>query len=285
MKLLVIGASGMAGHLITTYFREKNYEVATLSSTHPFDQNTALINVCHIDTLEKYLKAHQFDIIINCAGILVKASEQNKTAAILVNSHLPHFLEQFYINTSTRLIHLSTDCVFSGQNGPYTETSPYDGTLFYDRTKALGELNNAKDLTFRMSIIGPDLFPSGVGLLNWFLQQKGIVYGYTNVYWNGITTLELAKAIEQAIKQNLTGLYHLVPQDTISKHDLLMLFKKTFNVNHINILQKEVTPINKTLINTRTDFNYLVPSYSTMLEDLSLWISQHPSLYPHYLKN
>lgn len=283
MKILIIGASGMAGHLISTYFSEKKYNVITLSSTHPFDDNTYLIDVCNIHSLENFLVTHPFDVVVNCAGILIKASEQNKTNAILVNAYLPHYLEQFYMHTSTRLIHLSTDCVFSGLSGPYIETSSCDGSLFYDKTKALGEINNTKDLTFRMSIIGPDPSSCGVGLFNWFLQQHGEVYGYTNVYWNGITTLELAKAIDAAIIENLTGLYHLTQSNPISKYNLLLLIKQIFKLDTIDLLPKEVVPINKSLTNTRTDFQYTLPNYDTMLKDMGDWITHHSNLYPHYI--
>ena len=283
MHILIIGASGMTGHLITTYLKEKGYTVSTLSGHHPFDEQTVLIDLCDTTTLKDYLTNHHFDIIINCAGILIKDCETHPLRAILVNSYLPHYLETLYRYTETRIIHLSTDCVFSGTSGPYIETAPYDGTLFYDRTKALGELNNAKDLTFRMSIIGPDKNPHGIGLLNWFLQQEGTLSGYTHSYWNGITTLELAKAIEAAIKQNLSGLYHLVPSEVITKFELLNLFKHTFNRSNLTIIPT-CTPIsNKILINTRTDFNYKVASYPIMLKELAKWIEKHPNLYSHYM--
>lgn len=282
MKLLVIGATGMAGHLITTYLKEQHHEVATLARSHPFDSNTHLIDLNDITLLKDYLNNHTFDAVINCAGILIQAAEKDKASAIQINSYFPHFLENFYAHSNTRVIHLSTDCVFSGIQGFYTESSICDGTLFYDRTKALGEIINEKDLTFRMSIIGPDLSPKGVGLLNWFLLQKGPIKGYKNVQWNGITTLTLAEAIHHALTQNLVGLYHLVPSESISKYDLLLLFQKYFHKGDVVISPCETPISNKVLINTRKDFNYQVPNYEVMVEMLYHWIKGHHNLYPHY---
>ena len=281
MKILVIGASGMAGHMITTYLKEQHHDVATLSGHHPYDQNTTIIDITDTKALTTYLNTHSFDTVINCVGLLIKAAEKDPAKAILINAYFPHFLSSFYAQTQTKVIHLSTDCVFSGEKGPYTENSIYDGTLFYDRTKALGELINSKDLTFRMSIIGPDRSPSGVGLLNWFLQQQDTLYGYRKVYWNGITTLALAKAIDAALTKPLTGLYHLVPKEPITKYDLLNLFQQTFSTP-VTILPCDTPATNKVLLNTRTDFTHEVPPYPEMLQDLSLWIKAHPDFYPHY---
>lgn len=282
MNLLVIGASGMAGHIITYYLREQGHQVATLCGSKPLDESSTLLNIMDISALNAYLVTHSFDAIINCVGMLIEASELNPEKAILTNSYFPHYLEKFYALSPVPIIHLSTDCVFSGKNGPYVETSLYDGELFYDRSKALGELKNTKDLTFRMSIIGPDWNESGIGLLNWFFKQTNFVYGYTNVYWNGITTLELAKAIDLALKEKLTGLYHLTSSTPVSKYELIVLFKRCFHKDRLIIFQKEVESINKVLINTRKDFNFEVLPYESMLLELREWIIHHPTLYKHY---
>ena len=155
MRILVIGASGMAGHLITTYLKEKKYEISTLSHTRPYDASTTLMNVCDSAKLQDYLSTHSFDFIINCAGLLVQDSTSAPTKAILLNAYFPHLLEQIFQHTQTKIIHLSTDCVFSGLSGPYDESSVPESLTYYGRAKALGEIINDKDLTFRMSIIGP----------------------------------------------------------------------------------------------------------------------------------
>lgn len=282
MKVLVLGAGGMAGHVIATYLREKSYTVDTLSANNKLDDNTLLIDVTDSSKLKLFLSNNSYDVVINCIGILVKQSEDRKDLAVSLNSYLPHFLEEFYKNSRTKIIHLSTDCVFSGKNAPYTEKSQYDGDIFYDRSKALGEIINSKDLTFRMSIIGPDMQQKGIGLFNWFYTQKGNINGYTGSIWNGITTIQLAKGIDEAIKQNICGLYHLVPPTNITKYDLLRLFGDIFHRTNINVLPVDGISQDKTLINTRTDFKFSIPSYKDMVEEMKKWISDHRVLYKHY---
>lgn len=152
------------------------------------------------------------DVIINCIGALIKESEEHPDRAVFINSFFPHYLARLGNELNFKLIHLSTDCVFSGEKGDYSETDFKDGKDFYAQTKALGEIINGDHLTFRTSFIGPEMKERGTGLFHWFMTQNGKVYGYSRVYWTGITTLELAKAIDRAIEKNLKSLYHLVPQ-------------------------------------------------------------------------
>ena len=282
-KILIIGAGGMAGHVISTYFSEnKNYEVSTLSAHNKVNEQTTLLDVTDTKALNQYLDSREFDVVVNCIGLLVKASEARKDLAVYLNAYLPHLLEERYSGSETKLIHLSTDCVFSGESAPYNESSWPDGSLFYDRSKALGEVVNDKDLTFRMSIIGPDSQPKGIGLFNWFYAQTGDINGYNKAMWNGITTITLASAIERAIEDGLTGLYHLVPSENISKYELLKLFKNTFGRDDITITPVDTVTVDKTLVNTRKDFNFQVPDYKTMVIEMKDWVERHPDLYPHY---
>lgn len=282
---LVLGAGGMAGHVVATYLRENGMSIDTLSATKKLDDETRLIDVSDKEALAAFLKTKTYDVVINCIGILVQQSEQRKDLSTYLNSYLPHFLEYYYRESPTKLIHLSTDCVFSGKNAPYDERSAYDGELFYDKTKALGEVINDKDLTFRMSIIGPDMTTSGIGLFNWFMQQNGDISGYSKAMWNGITTIELARGIQAAIEQNLTGLYHLVPERNVSKYDLLLLFKSIFDKTDVSITPSNSVAIDKTLVNTRGDFDFRVRDYESMIKDMYTWIDKHPNLYKHYRKD
>lgn len=281
-RVLVLGAGGMAGHIVSLFLREKGFDVDTVSAKNPLDQNTYLINAMDLPKFRTVLDQNKYGSVINCIGLLVKESDNNKESAVYLNAYLPHFLENHYKNSETRIIHLSTDGVFSSNNPPYSETSKYDAESFYGRSKALGEVINGKDLTFRMSIIGPDMNKEGPGLFNWFYAQKGEMSGYTNVLWNGITTLELAKGIAAAIEQNLIGLYHLVPGDTISKYSLLKLFKEEFDRKDLKIKAIEGVSLNATLTNTRTDFYHQIPGYKTMVRDMKIWIESHPKVYKHY---
>ena len=282
MNILVLGAGGMAGHVVATYLGEEGHTVSTVSGKNKLNEATTLLDATDTAKLRHYLEKNSFDVVINCIGILIQKSESRKDLATFLNSYLPHFLEQYYRNTSTRVIHLSTDCVFSGKNAPYYEDSPYDGEIFYDRSKALGEIINSKDLTFRMSIIGPDMQEDGLGLFNWFFRQSGTIEGYEKTIWNGVTTIELARAINHAIKQDITGIYHLVQSKSISKYELLCLFKKIFSRDDITIKSVDGTFLDKTLVNTRRDFNFTVHDYKTMIESMRQWTDDHSEFYKHY---
>ncbi|HAU35558.1 MAG TPA: NAD(P)-dependent oxidoreductase [Lysinibacillus sp.] len=282
MKFLVLGASGMAGHTISIYLREQGYDVTTYTRTAFAYGNNITGDITDLNFLRSLLQDHQYDIVINCIGMLNKECEENPEKSIFLNSYLPHAIVSLLENRQTKLIHMSTDCVFSGENAPYYENSVKDGTTFYDRTKGLGEIDHTKHLTFRNSIIGPDLKMDGIGLFNWFLHQKGPIHGYTGAIWTGVTTLTLAKAMEQAAHEELTGLYHLVNTSPISKYDLLQLLNKHFMDHTIKITPHQLINVNKTLINTRNDFSFTVPSYEEMIIDMKEWILQHKDLYPHY---
>lgn len=283
-KILVLGSTGMAGHVITTFFEEtERYEVHNLAHRYPLNERSVLLDVTDFTEFDKYLDDLLPDVIINCIGVLNQFAENYQDKAILLNSYLPHFLQQKYRDIDTKVIHLSTDCVFSGKSGSYTETAFRDGDTFYDRTKALGEIYDNCNLTFRTSIIGPDINPDGIGLFHWFMNAHGAINGYANAIWTGITTIELAKAIDKAIATDLSGLYHLVPNRPINKYDLLLLFQKTFQRQAINIQRYESQYLDKSLVNTRTDFHYTIPTYQAMIAAMKDWIVRHPVLYRHYV--
>jgi dTDP-4-dehydrorhamnose reductase len=163
-------------------------------------------------------------------------------------------------------------------DGGYTEDSPKDATSFYGQSKALGEINNDTNLTLRTSIVGPDANPNGVGLFKWFMDQEGEVGGFDKVYWSGVTTIQLAKAIEVAIENNLCGLRHVANGEKIDKYSLLELFKKHFN-KPITIYKKSDYVSDKSIVCT-TDFDFKVPSYDQMVREMGEWVMRHESLYP-----
>ncbi|WP_082232082.1 SDR family oxidoreductase [Halobacillus massiliensis] len=283
MRFLVLGASGMAGHTISLYLLNKGHDVTTFSRLPlPYGEN--IIGDVMDQPLLEALLQNDYDVIINAVGVLNEACDQDRARAVYVNSYLPHMLVDLLENSETKLIHMSTDCVFSGKSAPYGEKSFPDGETFYDRTKALGEIQHPRHLTFRNSIIGPDPSSNGIGLFNWFMKQTGPIRGYTGAIWTGVTTLTLAKAIEKAAEENLTGLYHLVNNDSISKYDLLHLFNKTFKDSTVEITPCNSVQIDKTLINQRKDFSFEVPGYEQMIVEMKQWVESHQSLYPHYFK-
>lgn len=283
MKVLVLGCNGMAGHLISLYFKEQGHEVVGFARQQlELLDSTIVSDATDMPLIKKTLDEGNFDAVINCIGLLNQFAEQNKAMAVLLNGYLPHYLTEITKDTKTKVIHMSTDCVFAGNDGPYYEDTLPNGATFYDRSKAMGEINTVKDLTFRNSIIGPDIKPSGIGLFNWFMKQEGEVGGYTGAIWTGVTTYTLAKAMEQALKENLTGLYNLVNNESINKYDLLGLFNTYFRAGEVKITPNDTLQLDKSLRRKREDFSFIVPSYEQQVKEMREWVDAHPSLYPHY---
>ena len=276
-KVLIIGSKGMAGHMIKEYLTQKRYDV--YGTFREKEEKNLEVNEFYLDAfdkekLEEILKKVKPDFVINCIGILNQFAENNPDIAIYVNGYFPHYLDRLSEKYGYKLIHITTDCVFSGKKGNYTEDDFRDADSYYGRSKAIGEVNNNRTLTFRTSIIGPDINKDGIGLFNWFMKQEGKIRGYSNVFWSGVTTLELAKAIEASFSQNISGIVHLVNNEKISKHDLLKLFSKYMNKD-IEIEKYEDYYSDKSLIRTKEDFSYKVPKYEKMIEELSEWIKKN----------
>lgn len=278
MKYLVLGAGGMAGHMITNYLLEQGEDVEGLERRNLNYCKTHILDVTNFDDLKNIILENNYDIIINCIGILNQSAENQKDMAVLINSYLPHFLVEITKEMKTRIIHMSTDCVFSGKKGNYKENDLPDGTSFYDKSKALGEINDEKNLTFRNSIIGPDINRNGIGLFNWFMKQYKEIDGYSQSLWTGVTTLTLAKAMHKASYDGLNGLYNLVNNQKISKYNLIKLFNKysykNLKINKVNGIIQD-----KSLCCTRNDFDFVVPDYETQIMEMFEWINEHKDFY------
>ncbi|MEA4896442.1 MAG: SDR family oxidoreductase [Oscillospiraceae bacterium] len=282
MRFLVLGASGMAGHTIAIYLQEQGHDVIGFARRSLPFCNTFVGDVRDAEGLSALISNGKFDSVINCVGILSQFAEQDKEQAVYLNSYLPHFLSKSAKGKDTQIIHMSTDCVFSGRRGGYAEGDFRDGETFYDRTKALGELDNDLSITLRNSIIGPDINPDGIGLLNWFMKQDTRIYGYENVMWTGLTTLQLAKVMEAASTEKASGLYNMVYSQPISKYDLLVLLNHYLRNDSVNVNPVGTPVSDKSLIRTNYKFKYKIPDYETMISEMSKWIKNHRALYPHY---
>lgn len=283
MKFLVLGCNGMAGHIISLYLKEQGHDVTGFARSRSAFVPTIIGDASDTELLRGAIAAGNYDAVINAIGLLNQFAEKNQAAAANLNGYLPHFLADVTADMPTQIIHMSTDCVFSGKTGGYTEASLPDGATFYDRSKALGELNDAKNLTLRNSIVGPDIKASGIGLLNWFMQQPGpSVNGFTGAIWTGQTTLQLAKTMEAAAKECAHGLINAVPAESITKYDLLKLFNKYLRGGELTINAVDGVTADKSLVRTNFDFNYIIPGYETMVAEMADWMKAHRSLYPHY---
>lgn len=282
MRFLILGCNGMAGHTISLYLKEQGHEVFGFDRKPSKLIESATGDATDAGFIKDLVGVGKYDTIINCIGLLNQFAESNHADAVYLNSYLPHQLAQITKDTDTQIIHMSTDCVYSGTRGQYTEDDLRDGTTFYDRSKALGELDDDKNITLRNSIVGPDINPNGIGLLNWFMQQHGEVTGYTGAMWTGQTTLQLAKTMEAAAKEHAHGLYNTVPDTSISKCDLLRLFNQYIRKDKVEIVPVDKMAADKSLKRTHWDFSYKIPDYETMVSELAEWMREHRSLYPHY---
>src|SRR5581483_8348081 len=194
-----------------------------LASLGLFQESAVLsdVDARRFDSIIGAFAAAKPDAVINCIGIVKQRAEANDPIPSLeINARFPHRLAQLCRATGSRLIHISTDCVFSGKKGMYTEQDQSDAEDLYGRSKFLGEVGEPPALTLRTSIIGREI-ESRYGLVEWFLGSRGRVRGFTGAIYSGFTTLEFSKIIARVLLDfpDLSGVYH-VSSDPISKHDL-----------------------------------------------------------------
>jgi dTDP-4-dehydrorhamnose reductase len=273
-KILILGGVGMLGHVLLNKLNEsKAFEVYDITRNKEERINNFDCDVTNFNSLFEIVKEIKPKYIVNCIGILIKGSIQDPSNAILINALLPHKLAQFSNDINAKFIHISTDCVFDGLKGSYTETDNKTAQDIYGLSKSLGEINDDKNLTLRTSIIGPELKNNGEGLFSWFINQKGEVNGFTESIWGGVTTLVLSDIIIKSINENYIGLVHVTNGKPISKLDLLNLIKDKFELNHIDLKKSSGKKSDKSL---NTKYHYFnVPSYEQMITDM----------YKYYLEN
>ena len=276
MNLLILGAGGMVGHVATIRLKELGHNVTGFARKKFTFCETIIGDAMKVDWSEI---VRGYDAVVNCIGILNKAVDADSYKGIYLNACLPHLLAKY----AKRVIHISSDCVFSGHdNGSYKENDFRSTDTMYGRTKALGEINDNNNFTIRTSIVGPDINENGIGLFNWFMKQQELAKGYTNAIWSGVTTLVFAEAVNEALKQNTTGLYHLTNGEKISKFKLLKLFNE-LRTKPIGIEPYEGVKEDRSLICTRKDFSFQVPTYGNMMKSIGKWITDYKELYPKYI--
>jgi dTDP-4-dehydrorhamnose reductase len=264
MRILILGSTGVAGNTIYRYFSSQNtLEIDTLSRT---EGSTYVVDVSDSNALKETLqkvKENDYDIILNCIGVLMEDAEKDPDVTYYTNSQFPKILEKTFLPTRTKIIHLSTDCVFSGLNGPYEENRILDATTVYGKAKIMGEINNAKDLTYRVSFTGED------SNLMQFAFNNESLNGWTNAYWSGFTSLQLAKILYENLAAPITGIYHLVDNNrSISKYEVVKCIAEVYG------LQRNITPVtlkedlNRVLKDTRKLLDIRAPSYLDQFTEL-----------------
>jgi dTDP-4-dehydrorhamnose reductase len=278
-KILLLGSAGMAGQVLKLELLKlkDTIELVDVARTNKTSKPKILLDITNFNQLEDIIYKGNFDFIINCIGVLNNYAEKNPDQAILINSYFPHYLEKITSKSITKIIHISTDCVFSGKSGGYKESDLKDGIGFYAQSKALGEIINNKDLTIRTSIIGPDVNVNGIGLFKWVLNQSGTINGYTRAFWSGVTTIQLSKFIIEIINSSSipTGLIHLTNNSKISKFDLLKSIKNVFELKNIQIIEYDNYEVDKSFLNTRADVNLRVPTYFDMILEMREWMNNN----------
>jgi len=257
----------MAGHMIVNYMNSLPDVKVFFTSRNKLNKKAIYLEASNFGLLEEIIKDVKPNLVVNSIGIINKlVEEKGEEKVVLINSYLPHKLANICKMNNSKLIHLSTDCVFSGKKGMYTEQSNYSPTDFYGRSKALGEVNDPHNLTIRTSIIGPEIKRPKNGLFEWFLSQKGKdVEGYTNVIWSGVTTLELSKQIINLYREDVSGLINLVSKP-ISKYFLLNLIKDVYGLN-VLINPNNDLRCNRSMKSLR-NVKYFIPSHEQMLIEL-----------------
>jgi dTDP-4-dehydrorhamnose reductase len=282
-KILLLGSSGLIGHQVYNYLAEcAEFEIFDLARTRKVSASSILLDMRNEKELDSLVLRIQPHYIINCAGILINGSKTDPENAIFLNAYMPNHLMKLADSIHAKLIHISTDCVFSGKKGCYIESDEKDGTGVYARTKALGEVINDTHLTLRTSVVGPELAPGGEELFHWFMGSTGVINGYMKSIWSGVTTIELAKAVKRAIDQGTTGLYQITNGSPISKYELLKLFKK-YSGHPVEIVPVEGVVSDKSFVDTRKEFDYQIPSYEEMIKAMFVFMQTKPEQYAHYL--
>lgn len=284
-KVLVLGSTGLIGHQVYNYLKDNsNYELSNISYRKKLNEDTLLLDVRNEKVFFNTIKEINPEIIVNCIGILIEGANKDPENAIYLNAYMPHALAKLSDEINAKLIHISTDCVFSGEkNEPYIESDEKDGKDMYAKSKGLGEIINNTHLTLRTSVVGPELKPDGNELFNWFMKQEGTINGFKKAIWSGVSSYELARAVNWAIDNNIVGLYHITNNKSINKNDLLNLFKK-HTKKDIEIIAIDSIACNKNFVDTRGERDYIIPSYEEMIEKMMIHISRS-KLYGQYHDN
>lgn len=280
MRILILGGDGMLGHQLFKRLRMGHdarvtlkREIGAYKGYGIFSPKNAYanVNVRETDRLLEVVSDFHPEAVINAVGVVKQRSSSNEFLSSLeINGLLPHRLSTLCGAINARLLHMSTDCVFSGRKGGYTESDPSDAEDLYGKTKYLGEVTGSHCITFRTSIIGRELSRKK-SLLEWFLAQKGHVEGFKNAIFSGFTTIELSNIVEKILVDfpNASGIYH-VSSDPITKFDLLTLIKKTLGLS-VEIDANEEFRCDRSLDSTRfrREFNYTPPTWESMINELA----------------
>ena len=281
MRLLILGGSGMLGHQLWRGLHSQHdtwvtlrRPVADFAVHNLFDEAKAIQfdDITDDTALERALGQAKPEAVINCVGLIKQRDEaSDETLTLRVNAEFPHHLAKHCGKAGARLIHFSTDCVFAGTKGNYTESDPSDAADLYGQSKHQGEVSDAHSVTLRTSVIGHEL-GTNLALLDWFLiQQFQAVNGYTKAIYSGFTTLEMARIVDLILTQHtgLSGVWHIA-SEPISKFALLQLCREKLGWEGVIEPNDEFVcdrSLNADRFNQAT--GYTPPSWEAMISELA----------------
>jgi dTDP-4-dehydrorhamnose reductase len=279
-KILVLGATGMLGHKLMQVLSKTFSVTGTVrADTHAFSAHPVFagmkiignVRADDLDSIHQAIEHSNPDVVINCIGIVKQLPAANDPlTGITINALFPHQLAKICRQKNIRLIHMSTDCVFSGNRGNYSEDDLSDAEDLYGKTKYLGEVNYPGCLTIRTSIIGREL-ETNHGLIEWFLSQKGKrVFGYKKAIFSGLTTIALSEIVSEIISDYpaLQGVWQIA-SEPISKFDLLNLVKKIYGMTIT--IESDETVVNDRSLNPekfKKETNIKIPSWQSMIKQM-----------------
>ena len=281
MRILILGGDGMLGHQLLKHLQPRHdvkvslrQDLDAYASFNMFSRKNAYdaIDIRSLERLVEVMADFRPEAVINAVGIVKQRADAKESIPSLeINALLPHRLTVLCKGIGARLIHLSTDCIFSGKKGSYLESDPSDAEDLYGKTKFLGEVHEANSLTLRTSIIGREL-SRHTSLLDWFLAQTGTVKGFTKAIYSGFTTLEMARIIEKMLLEypDASGVYQ-VSSDPINKYELLLLIREKLGLD-IEIVPDEIFCCDRSLNSQRfrAEFYYTAPTWPAMIEELRI---------------
>ncbi|KAB2673807.1 MAG: SDR family oxidoreductase [Verrucomicrobia bacterium] len=281
MRILILGGAGMLGHQLWRSLHRDHEVWVTLRkplahyASHGLfeaDRTLSGVDVCNADSLEGAFRAARPEAVVNCIGIIKQLKEAHDPfVSLAVNSMLPHRVARLCAVAGARMVHVSTDCVFSGRRGGYTESDASDANDLYGRTKFLGEVAEPHCVTLRTSIIGRELETKS-GLIEWFLSQRGkTIHGYRKAIYSGFTTHELSRLVRDVLvgRHAVSGLWQ-VSSDPIDKHALLDKARGAFRWEG-EIVPDDSVVCDRSLDSTRfrNHTGYRPPTWDAMLEELA----------------
>jgi dTDP-4-dehydrorhamnose reductase len=281
VRVLILGGDGMLGHRLLLHLRDRHEVRVTLRRDLAAYEGYGLftaenayagVEARDMEHIIEVFADFRPEAVVNAVGIVKQRPEAKAVVPSLeINALLPHRLAVLCRAAGARLIHMSTDCVFSGRRGGYTERDIPDAEDLYGRTKLLGEVDESGYVTLRSSIIGLELSRGG-GLIEWFLAQRGEIKGFTRAIYSGLTTAEMSRVIERVLVEHpgLSGVWQ-VASEPISKHELLVRFAELLGREDLRITPDDSVEIDRSLsgLAFQKATGYHAPGWDEMLAELA----------------